>query len=558
VIREELVALVTKAIKRAQREGELPAFDPPVIEITRPKELSHGDYTCSVAMQSARLARQAPIKIAEAIIKRLPAAEFLAGSEAVAPGFINFRLNEAWLAGQVAAIEAAGDHYGQIDLGHGKRLQVEFISANPTGPLHMGSARNAVLGDTMANVYAAAGYQVQREYYLNDAGTQMRTFSETLYLRYQQQLGREAPLESHHYQGAYMSDLARDVVAAEGDRYLQMTPDEAIDALGKLGLQRMIASIRASAELMHIHFDEWFSEASLYTTGIWDKVMARLREDNLTEFKDGAVWLRTSQLGSDRDEVLIRSDGRPGYYASDVAYHYNKFAMRGFDQVVDVWAVDHQNQARRMPHLMKALGLDPNRLTIMLYDFVRLYRDGQEVKLSKRSGDIITVDEVAQEVGIDAIRFLLLTRSSTTVLDFDLNLAVKQNDENPVFYVQYAHTRMASILRTAEERGFFPADWQQADVNLLKEPAELLLIRKVLELPEIIEKAATTLSPHHLVFYAMELAGVFHSFYRDCRVLSSVPEERAISAARLRLVSATKAVFARVLGLTGVTAPETM
>jgi arginyl-tRNA synthetase len=283
-----------------------------------------------------------------------------------------------------------------------------------------------------------------------------------------------------------------------------------------------------------------------------------LQGAGLTEDRDGAVWLRTSQLGSDRDEVLIRSDGRPGYYASDVDYHYDKFISRGFDWVINVWAVDHQNQARRMPHLMKALGLDPARLTIVLYDLVRLYRNGEEVKLSKRSGDIITVDEVVDEVGADAVRFLLLTRSNNSVMDFDLNLAVQQNDENPVYYVQYAHARMASILRTADERGFPRERWADANLALIGHPAELALLRKMAELAEVIEKAALQLATHHLAFYASELATSFHAFYRDCRVISSDPADAELSCARLRLVAATKAVFARVLGLMGVSAPESM
>jgi len=558
VIRDQIAELVTKAIKKAQHKGDLPKYDSPPVEIARPKDPGHGDYTTAVAMQSARLARMAPLLIGQAIAKRLPAVDYLDAVEVVPPGFINFRLSEQWLAGQVAAIEAAAGRYGDIDLGHGQTCQVEFISANPTGPLHMGSARNAVLGDAVASLLDAAGYAVQREYYVNDAGTQMRTFAETLYRRYLQALGRAAPLEPHHYQGAYMLDLAAVVIAGHGNRFLSMAEEDAIVALSDIGETSVLAGIQASAAGLRIHFDRWFSENSLYEDGIFERVMARLRQAGLTELKDGAVWLRTSALGSDRDEVLIRSDGRPGYYASDVAYHYDKFVQRGFDRVIDVWAVDHQNQARRMPHLMKALGLDPDRLTIVLYDLVRLYRDGQEVKLSKRSGDIITVDEVLEEVGADAVRFLLLTRSNNSVMDFDLNLAVQQSDENPVYYVQYAHARMASILRTAAERDFPPERWAGGDVALLTHPAEMALLRKMVELAEVIEKAATLLAPHHLAFYAMELAGVFHAFYRDCRVVSSDPADAGLSCARLRLVAATKAVFARVLGLMGVHAPDSM
>ncbi len=559
MIRNQIAALVTQAIEDAQVAGALPAFTPPVVEITRPKDAANGDYTTSVALQSAKLAKLAPMAIGQAIVKHLPATDFAGAAEVAPPGFINFRLSASWLTGQVAEIEAAAGHYGDIDLGHGQTCQVEFISANPTGPLHIGSARNAVLGDALASVLAAAGWQIQREYYVNDTGTQIRTFAETLYRRYLQALGHDAPLDKQHYQGAYMLDLAAEVIAEHGERFVTLPAEDAITALSAIGLEKMLVGVRASAAKLRIYFDNWFSERSLYEPGgTFEGVLARLRETGRTTVKDGAEWLLTSDFGSDRDEVVIRSSGQPGYYASDIAYHYDKFVLRGFDRVIDVWAVDHQNQARRMPHLMQALGLDPDRLTIVLYDFVRLYRDGQEVKLSKRSGDIITVDEVVDEVGADAVRFLLLTRSNQAVMDFDLNLAVQQNDENPVYYVQYAHARMSSILRTAEERGFKPAQWVVGDLALLGHPAELTLLRKMAELPEVIEKVALNSAPHHLAFYASDLAGVFHAFYRDCRVISAEPAEAALTCARLRLVAATRAVFARVLGLLGVNAPETM
>jgi arginyl-tRNA synthetase len=558
LIRDRIAALVQEATQAAQRAGELPSYEPPAVEVTRPREAEHGDYTTAVAMQSARLARMAPLAIAQVLAARLPDVDFLAAVEVAPPGFINFRLSERWLADQVDAIEQASGRYGDVDLGVGRACQVEFISANPTGPLHIGSARNGVLGDTLAHLLAAANYAVQREYYVNDAGTQMRTFAETLYRRYLQALGEERPLDSHHYQGAYMVDLAREIAAEYGDRYRALPEEEAISLLSEIGLQRILAGIRKSVARLRIQFDHWFSERSLYDDGLFQQVLESLANAGLTERREGAVWLRTSRFGSDRDEVLIRSDGRPGYYASDVAYHYDKFVLRGFDRVIDVWAVDHQNQARRMPHLMMALGLDPDRLTIVLYDLVRLYRNGEEVKLSKRSGDIITADEVLDEVGADAVRYLLLTRSNNSVMDFDLNLAVQQNEENPVFYVQYAHARMASILRTADQRGFPRERWSGGDLRLVGHPAELALLRKMAELPEIIEKAALQLAPHHLAFYAQELATSFHAFYRDCRVISSDPADSELSCARLRLVAATKAVFARVLGLMGVSAPETM
>jgi arginyl-tRNA synthetase len=558
LVRNQLAELVATAVAAAQAAGDLPAFDVPPIEIGRPKDPKHGDFSSSVAMQSAKPARMAPLAIAQAIVKRLPSSELVEAAEVLPPGFINFRLSTRWLTSIVESVEAEGTRYGNVDLGRGRQCQVEFISANPTGPLHMGSARNAVLGDSVASVLEAAGWQVQREYYLNDAGTQMRTFVESLYRRYKQVYGEDAPLDPTHYQGEYMIDLAREVREKHGDRFLKMPEGQAIDELSDIGKDLVVAGIEASVERLGIHFDSWFSETSLYEDGTWDKVLTTLREAGQIAARDGAQWLLTTNFGADRDEVLIRSSGQPGYYASDVAYHFNKFVLRGFDRVVDVWAVDHQNQARRMPYLMKALGLDPSRLDILLYDLVRLYRDGKEVKLSKRSGDIITVDEVVEEVGKDAVRFLLLTRSNQAVIDFDLNLAVQQNDENPVYYAQYAHARMASILRTANERGFSAESWTNGDLDLLAHPSELTLLRKIAELSEAVEKAALQLAPHGLAFYLQDLAATFHAFYRDCRVVSSDPVDAELSRARLRLVAAAKSVFARVLTLLGVSAPESM
>ncbi len=558
LVRDRTAELVAAAVRHAQDTGDLPPFEVPAIEIGRPKDPKHGDYSSTVAMQAAKLAKMAPLAIAQTLVTHVPASELFSSVEVLPPGFINFRLSDQWLANLVARIESEGATFGSVDLGRGRTCQVEFISANPTGPLHMGSARNAVLGDAVGNVLAAAGWNVQREYYVNDAGTQMRTFAETLYRRYKQAHGLDAPLEKEHYQGEYMIELASQIQAEHGDRFLHVSEEEAVSALSAIGRQTVMTWIRASVEKLGIRFDHWFSEKSLYEDGTFDQVITALRAAGQTVVRDGAEWLLTSKYGSDRDEVLIRSTGQPGYYASDVAYHYNKFVMRGFDRVIDVWAVDHQNQARRMPHLMEALGLEPARLDILLYDMVRLYRDGKEIKLSKRSGDIITIDEVVDEVGPDAVRFLLLTRANQSVIDFDLNLAVQANEENPVFYVQYAHARMASILRTAIERGFPQSQWTEGDLALLVHPGELTLLRKMAELPEAIEKAALQLAPHSLAFYAQDLAATFHAFYRDCRVVSSDPADADLSRARLRLVAATKAVFARVLALLGVSVPESM
>ena len=452
-------------------------------------------------------------------------------------------------------ILAAGERYGNINLGKGKKIQVEYVSANPTGPLTMGSGRNAVLGDTLANVLSAAGYDVQREYYVNDAGTQMRLFNETLYARHAQALGRDEPIPEDGYRGQYMVEMGERAAREFGTRFLEMDREEAINALGKTGLGWILAWIREDLEALSIRHDRWFSERSLYESGLFERVLALLRERGVVAEWEGAVWFTSSELGEDKDNVIIRSDGEPGYFASDIAYHYDKFVVRGFDRVIDVWGADHQGHVPRMKAMMKALGLDPDRLTLILYQLVTLKRGGEVVRLSKRTGDIITLREVADEVGADAVRFFLLQRSADAQMDFDLELAKAESEENPVYYVQYAHARIASILRYAAERGVEPTG---GDVSLLTHPAELALIRRMLLLPELVELAATTLSPHHLTYYAQDLASAFHSFYKQCRVVSSDPADGKLNKARLELAMAARLVLARTLGLMGVSAPERM
>jgi len=494
----------------------------------------------------------APIKIAEAIARHIPSAEFLARVEPAPPGFVNFTLSDEWLAQQVEAILAAGEAYGNTDLGKGKRVQVEFVSANPTGPLTVGSGRNAVIGDTLANVLSAAGYDVQREYYINDRGTQVELFNETLYARYAQALGVDEEIPERGYRGAYMVEMGREIAAEEGDRFLKMPKAEAIAAIGEIGLKKILQGIKDDLEAMGIHYDNWFSERSLYN-GAFDKVMAILRQGGYIVEREGAIWFASTELGEDKDNVLVRSDGEPGYFASDIAYHYNKFVERGFDWVIDVWGADHQGHVPRMKAMMRALGLDPERLTLIIYQLVTLKRGGEVVRLSKRTGDIVTLREVLDEVGSDAVRFFLLSRSAESQMDFDLELAKEQSAENPVYYVQYAHARIASILRYAGD-----LDYSDGDVSLLRSEPELTLIRKMLLLPEIVELAATSLAPHHLTYYAQDLASAFHCFYRDCRVVSSDPADAELTKARLKLVLAAKIVLAKTLKLMGMSAPERM
>ncbi|MDH4208761.1 MAG: arginine--tRNA ligase [Anaerolineae bacterium] len=550
---QEIEALVREGIQRAQKAGELPPFEVPPLVVERPQKEEHGDYAATAGLQLAGAARMPPLRIAQAIAGHLADADFIAQVEVAPPGFLNFRLDERWLVKQVDEVLAAGHSFGGLPLGRGQRIQVEYVSANPTGPLHVGSGRNAAIGDSLANVLEAVGYDVQREYYVNDTGTQMRRFAETLYARYLQALGQDGQIPEDGYFGTYLVEMGDRLAAEDGDRFVQMPREEALDALQRLGVARMLDSIHDDLRLMGVEYDRWYSERSIYEGGLFDRVRGILDEQGYVAERDGAIWFTSTDLGDDKDNVLIRSDGEPGYMASDIAYHYDKFVLRGFDEVIDVWGADHQGHVPRMKAAMKAIGVDPERLIIVLYQLVTLRRGGEVVRLSKRTGDIITLREVLEEIGPDAVRFLLLARAADSQMDLDLDLAKEQSAENPVYYVQYAHARIASILRYAQD-----IDFSKGDVSLLGHPAELALIRQMLRLPEIVDKAATSLSPHYLPHYALELAGAFHPFYKQCRVVSSLPEDRPLNEARLKLVAAVKLALSRVLALMGVDAPESM
>jgi len=555
MIRDDLAQLVADALKKAQRKKDLPKFEIPSIPMERPKQAGHGDFATPVCLQLARHARMAPRDIAQKVIKRLAQTDYVGQVDIAGPGYINFALDEGWLARQVEAILADGETFGNVDIGQEKRLQVEYISANPTGSLTIGSGRNAVLGDSLASVLAAAGYDVQREYYVNDAGTQMAHFGATLYARYAQALGRDEPLPEGGYPGPELAEWGEEIAAECGEQYLSIPRDEALPILRDLGLQRVLASVRHDCERLGIYFDKWFSERSLYDEGYFDRIMSLLRQGNHLYEKDSAVWFNAKALDGDKDEVVIRSTGQPGYFASDIAYHYHKFVLRGFDWVIDVWGADHQGHVPRMKAMMRALGLEPDQLTLLIYQLVSILRDGQPVRMGKRLGTAISLAEVLDEIGPDAVRFFLLSRSADSQMELDLELAKRQSSENPVYYVQYAHARIASILRHAAEVGVQIKD---GDVSLLTHPSELALIHKMLQLPEVIETAALQLAPHHLTYFAQDLAAAFHIFYRDCRVVSSDPADAAITQARLKLAQAAKTVLARVLCLMGMTTPEQM
>ena len=561
MIRNRLLRMTLDAILAAQNIGELPAFDAPEVPIDRPQRTEMGDYSSPVAMKLASLARRSPLQIAQTIVRHVSPDPAVAVVDAVAPGFINFHLAPEWLAGQAGLIEAAGRTFGNLNIGSGVRVQVEHVSANPTGPLHIGSGRNGAIGDTLARVMRAAGFSVGTEYYINDAGSQIRHFGESIYARYAQAAGRNEPFPEDGYKGEYIIALARDIMNRDGDIYLEMPRDEAIRSLGRIGTDRVVADARKTLIRMRVEFDSWFSERSLYE-GLFEQVLGMLREKDLIYENEDATWFRASMLGLDKDAVLLRSPRvisdpreRPTYLASDVAYVWNKLVDRKFDRAVYVWGADHHGDVARVHAAVRALGLDPARVSILLYQHVLLKRGGESVHMSRRAGEYVTVDELIDEVGGDAVRFLLITRSADSPMDFDLQLAKEQSEENPVYYVQYAHARIASILRHAAEMGVESAG---ATLALLRHPSELDLIRMMLRFEEVVELAATRLEPHHLPHYAMELAASFHTFYRQCRVVSSDPADAQVSKARLVPVRAAKQVLARALDLMGVTAPESM
>ena len=561
MIRDQIKQVIEQALAAAQAHGQLPEIEQPAIEVLRPKQAGHGDYSTNVAMVTAAALRKSgassnPRAIAEIIAAHIPVDGLIGRVEIAGPGFINIHLSERWLQQQVNAIIAAGDAFGAIDIGRGAYWQVEFLSANPTGPVHYGGARNAVLGDSLANVLEAAGYRVQREFYVNDAGNQFNIFAATLYARYAQLWGCDEAIPEDGYAGEYMIGYAQTIVEQHGDRFLHMDRNAAIGEIRELSKELVLASLQDEVGKLGIRYDRWFSEQSLYDSGLVYEVLDKLRARGNIGERDGAIWFLASKYPKvDKDEVVIRSNGMPTYFASDIAYHYDKFVVRGFDHVVNIWGVDHQGHVPRMAAVMAALGLDPSRLTIVLHGLVKLIRNGEEVKLSKRRGTLITIGDVVDEVGADAVRFNLLTRGPESTIEFDLDLAAQASWDNPVCYVQYSHARICSLLSNAESKGLTPQS--ESDLSsLLTHEVEIGLIKKLLELEEQIELAVEKLSPHNLTHYATDLAKIFNAFYRDCRVVD--PAEPTLSAARLQLSQAARIGLKKTLQLLGISAPESM
>jgi len=554
--KEEIKDVVLKALNEAKKEGLLNFESIPDVEVEEPKEKQHGDLATNFAMVMAREAKMAPRKIAEIIASKMnTSGTFIEKVEVAGPGFINFFLNQNFLIETLKLIHKRGKDYGRVNLGKGKKVQVEFVSANPTGPMHMGNARGGAIGDVLASILDYAGYNVSREFYINDAGNQIEKFGYSLEARYLQLLGIDAEVPEGGYHGEDIIDRAKEFLEIHGDKYKDVPSEERRKALIEYGLKKNIEKMKEDLALYGIEYDVWFSEQSLYDSGEVYKVIEELTEKGYTYEKDGALWFKMTLFGAEKDDVLVRSNGVPTYLASDIAYHKNKFVTRGFDWVINVWGADHHGHVAPMKGAMKALGIDPSRLDVVLMQLVKLIEGGQVVRMSKRTGKMITLRDLIEEVGKDAARFFFNMRSPDSPIEFDLDLAKQQTNENPVFYVQYAHARICSIIRQLEEMGVKIENIEDVDLGLLKEEEEVDLIKKLAYFPEEITIAAKTLAPHRITRYVIDVASLFHSFYNSHRVKGA---EENLMKARFALILAVKTVLKNALDILKVTAPERM
>jgi arginyl-tRNA synthetase len=561
VIQTQLATLVRTAIELAQESGDLPRFDVPPIQMERPARKEHGDWSTGIALVVAKEAKMKPRDVADAIVAAIGRAEaaagadLLAGVEVAGPGFINFRLSHKWLTGLVREIEQAGDAWGRTAAAEPENMQVEFVSANPTGPMHIGHGRWAAVGDTLARLLDASGNTIQREFYVNDFGMQMVKFGQSVAARYLELLGQKAEIPEGGYQGTYVIDIAKEILLEVGDKYLKAPEEERVAFMRVEGQRRMLLNQRLTLQRFGVEFDVWFSERSLHEEGAVQRVVDLLKQLGHVYEKDGAFWLRTTDFGDDKDRVIVRStDGMPAYLAADLAYFMDKI-RRGFERLIYLVGADHHGWKREMQAAIRALGEDPEHCEFLIGQFVHLTRGGESVKMSKRTGEAITFDELLDEVGVDAARYHFLRVSMDQTLNFDLEAVVQQSQENPVYYVQYAHARISSILKHAREQGIAIAPVETVALEELQHESELDLLRKLGEIPEAVEVAARRREPHRMTRFAEDLASLFHSFYRDCRVVS---EDEALTQARLHLVTAAKIGLRNTLGMLGVSAPESM
>lgn len=556
MIQRKLATLVRDAIATAQKDGALPAFDIPPFELERPRNAEHGDWATGIAMVCARLAGMPPRAIAEAIAERLSHAD-VAAIEIAGAGFINIRLSHIWLTEIVREVIGAGDAWGRSTADDPQRIQLEFVSANPTGPMHVGHGRWAAIGDTLARLLEWSGHSVAREFYVNDFGVQMRKFAASIAARYDELQGRPSEIPEGGYQGAYVKTIAAEIFAEIGDREFDADPVARLEFFRFEGQRRMLLHQRQTLEGFGVKFDVWFSERSLHEEGAVSRVIGVLRELGHTYEQDGATWLRTTDFGDDKDRVIVRStDGMAAYLAADLAYFLDKL-RRGFERCIYLVGADHHGWKREIEAGIRAIGEDPDEhCEFLLGQFVHLERDGEPVKMSKRTGEAVTFDELIEEVGVDAARYHFLRSSMDQTIRFDLEAVVAQSQENPVFYVQYAHARICAIVRRATGAGIALESPAALALHELQHASELDLLRKIAEFPEAVEVGARLRSPHRMTRFAEELAAAFHAFYRDCRVIDET--DPALTSARLGLCQAAQITLSNALAVCGVSAPESM
>lgn len=555
-VENKLYEAIESAVKSAIESGDLPQADTPKFIIEKPADKKNGDFSSNIAMAGARAFHGAPRMIAEAIVKNFSLdGGYIDRCEIAGPGFINFYLSDKYYSDVLKDIVASGDSYGRSDYGEGKKILVEFVSANPTGPMHIGNARGGAIGDCLASVLDAAGYDVQREFYVNDAGNQIEKFATSLEVRYLQECGKDIELPEDAYHGEDITVHARNFFNEVGDKYADCDSQERRDALVAYALPKNIAGLEADLGKYRIKYDKWFRESTLHKDGSVQKVIEALKERGVTYEQDGALWFKASEFGNDKDIVLIRANGIPTYIVPDIAYHYNKLVTRGYDKAIDVLGADHHGYIPRMKAALTALGLDADRLDIVIMQMVRLVRNGETIKLSKRSGKAITLNTLLEEIPIDAARFFFNLREPNSHFDFDLELAAKQSSENPVYYVQYAHARICSIIKKAAEEGIEVVTPSAEALNRLNSDEERDLISHLAGLTDEIIGAAKNYDPAKITHYVIDLATLFHKFYNAHRVVS---EDKELTEARLFLCTAVKNTIKNILVMLKVDVPEAM
>jgi arginyl-tRNA synthetase len=550
-VQENLKSEIKSAVLKANlaTEEQIPDI---ILEI--PKEKTHGDYSTNMAMQLARVAKKAPRMIAEDIMANFDQSKAsIEKMEIAGPGFINFFMNNDYLTDLIPMILDQDHEYGGSDAGKGERINVEFVSANPTGDLHLGHARGAAVGDSLCNVLEKAGYKVTREYYINDAGNQIHNLAKSVEARYFQSLGQDVAMPEDGYHGADIIEIGKQLAEEFGSQYADASEEERYKFFREYGLKIEMSKLQKDLEMFRVPFNVWYSETSLYENGKIDAALAKLRENGHVYEEDGATWFRSTELGDDKNRVLIKNDGTYTYLTPDISYHQDKFE-RGHDVLINIWGADHHGYIPRMKAAIEALGFDREKLEVEVIQLVHLYKNGEKMKMSKRTGKAVTLRELVEEVGLDAVRYFFAMRSADTHMDFDLDLAVSQSNENPVYYAQYAHARICSILRQAEESGLASED--RIDLSLIGTEKEVDLLKKLGEFPQMIADAAEKRTPHRVANYINDLASTFHSFYNANKVLDA--ENRELTTARLALVKSVRVTLQNALALIGVDAPEKM